>query len=80
MNKIYDNGALLVGNIDLVIKEIRKDIDEDLDMLAADREELLKDLEELKKINVEIVCVNYENGMGCMIDYWTKEDEVKEAK
>lgn len=78
IDKIYDNGALLVGDIDLVIKEIKKEIDEDLDMLAADREELLKDLEELKKINVKIVCVNYENGMGCTIDYWTKEDAIND--
>lgn len=87
MNKIYDNGGILLGNIDLVIKEVQKEIEEDIDMVFVDKEELLKDLLELKEeksymLNnkIEIVCINYDNGsMGYSIDYWYTNDEIKEV-
>ena len=72
MNKIYDNGSLLIGNIDLVIEEI----EDDMDMLAVDKDELLKDLRELKDARAEIVCINYDNGMNYSIDYWSKGDVI----
>ena len=77
MNSIYDNGALLIGNIDLVIKEVEKEIKEDIDMVFTDKEELLKDLKELKEINVSIVYVDYENPMGYTINYWQENDKIK---
>ena len=77
MNSIYDNGALLIGNIDLVIKEVEKEIKEDIDMVFTDKEELLKDLKELKEINVSIVYINYENPMGYTIDYWQENDKLE---
>lgn len=81
MNKIYDNGALMLGNIEMVIKEVKREIETELDMCFTDTEELLKDLEE---ISVEVgkdtvVCINYENGMGYTIDYWTDKDIIKES-
>ena len=77
MNKIYDNGALMLGNIDKVIEEVKKEMEEDLDMVFVDQKELLEELEELRKSDVEIVMINYDNGMGYTIDYWYKRDEVK---
>lgn len=79
MNKIYDNGALLIGNIDMVINEVKKEIKEDIDMVFTDKEELLKELEELKDI-ADIVYINYENPMGYTINYWTEKDIIKESE
>lgn len=74
-HKIYDNGALLLGNIQDVIIEIKKELKENIDMFDIDMEELLKDLKELRDIDYDmVVCVNYDNGMGYSIDYWTSKD------
>ena len=79
-NPVYDNGALMIGNIDLVIKEIINEITNGVDMSDACTDELLKDLEDLKNEvpNVDIVCINYDTGMGYSFDYWTTNDIVKE--
>lgn len=76
MNNIYDNGALMIGNINEIIKEVKNEIKKDIDMCFIDKEDLLKDLEELKDI-ADIVCINYENPMGYSIDYWDNNDIVK---
>ena len=70
MNKVYDNGGVMLGNIDLVIKEIKRQIESDIDMSDANTEELLKDLEDLKIHipNVEIVCINYDTGIDYLRD------------
>lgn len=80
MNSIYDNGAMMIGDLNLVIKEIQREIKEDIDMLV-DKYELLKELLELRDNKyVEIVCINYDNGnMGYTIDYWFYSDKVKEV-
>ena len=78
MNKIYDNGALMLGNVKDVIIEIEREIKQDIDMFDIDMEELLKDLKELRDIDYEmVVCINYDNGMGYSIDYWSSNDIVK---
>lgn len=77
MNNIYDNGALMLGNIQDVIIEVEKEIKNDIDMCLVDADELLKDLKELRNIDYDmIVCVNYDNGMSYSIDYWTSKDIV----
>lgn len=81
MNRIYDNGALMLGNVQDVIMEIEKEIKEDLDMCAVNQEELLKDLKELRDVDYDmVVCINYDMGMGYDIDYWTSNDIVKELE
>lgn len=78
MNKIYDNGALMLGNVQMVIMEIEKEMKENIDMLYVDMEDILKELKELRDIDYEmVVCINYENGMGYTLDYWTSKDIVK---
>ena len=69
--KIYDNGALMIGNI----KEIIKYIENDETLETWEYEDLLKDLYEIKDI-ATIVMVNYENPMGYSIDYWSESDVV----
>lgn len=80
MNSVYDNGGVLIGNIDLVIETVKKDIEKDIDMVFIDMNELLKDLLELKNNKeVEIVYINYDCGMNYSMDYWYKNDEIKEV-
>ena len=80
MNKIYDNGSLMLGNVKDVIMEIEREIKQDIDMLGADMEDILKELKELRDIDYEmVVCINYDNGMGYSIDYWSSKDIVKKG-
>ena len=78
MKCVYDNGAIMIGAIDLVIAKVENEIKEDLDMCLIDAEELLKDLKELKESmsTIEIISVNYDNGMGYSIDYWHTNDKI----
>lgn len=77
MNKIYDNGALMLGNVQMVIMEIERQKRASIDMLDADMDELLKDLKELRDIDYEmVVCINYENGMGYTLDYWNSSTDI----
>lgn len=78
MNKIYDNGALMLGNVQMVINEIEEELKNGIDMFCADMEEIIKDLKELRDMDYEmVVCINYDNGMGYTIDYWSSNDIVK---
>ena len=80
MNKIYDNGALMLGNVQDLIVEVERQKRENIDMLDADMEEMLKDLKELRDIDYEmVVCINYENYdyQGYSLDYWSSKDIVK---
>ena len=78
MNKIYDNGALMLGNVQDLIMEVERQKMENIDMLDADMDEIIKDLKELRDIDYEmVVCINYDNGMGYSMDYWTSKDIVK---
>lgn len=81
MNSVYDNGGVMIGNIDLVIKELKREIEKDIDMSDVCTEELLKDLEDLKVQvpSVSIVSVDYDTGMGYSFNYWTTDDEIKEV-
>lgn len=82
MNKIYDNGSLMLGSIDDVINEIEKEIKEDIDMVYADKQDLLKELKDLKNknIGVDIVYINYDRPMGYELNYWTKNNEIEECE
>lgn len=78
MNKIYDNGSLMLGNVKDLIMEIEREIKQDIDMFDVDMEELLKDLKELRNVDYEmVVCINYDNGIDYSIDYWCSNDIVK---
>lgn len=72
MKNIYDNGALMLGNI----KDIINYIENDERLETWEYEELLKDLYEIKDI-AYIVMVDYENPMGYTINYWKKNDKIR---
>ena len=75
MKNIYDNGALMLGNVQDLIMEIEKELKNGVDMFCADMEDILKDLKELRDMDYEmVVCINYDNGMGYSIDYWSSND------
>ena len=77
MKNIYDNGALMIGNINDVIAEVEKEMKENIDMVFTDQEELLQELKEIKEDGAEIVYINYEQPMGYELNYWMKNDIVK---
>lgn len=75
MKNIYDNGTLILGNVQDLIMEIEKELKNGIDMLDADMEDILKDLKELRDMDYEmVVCINYDNGMGYSINYWSSND------
>jgi hypothetical protein len=71
MNKIYDNGTILLGTI-YNVKEYLCRHCEDLE----DIKDLIEDLENYDANS--IVAINYDCGMGYSIDYWHENDIVKE--
>ena len=78
MNKVYDNGEILLGKAKDILNfmdcnDERFDRDDYID-IENDLKELLEDDEDV------IVYINYDNGMGYFIDYWNKDDEIKECE
>lgn len=69
MQNIYDNGEMCLGEVKKII--------EYFNTTGADIEEYKDLLKELKELNDDdIVAINYDNGMGYSIDWWTKDDKV----
>jgi len=80
MNSVYDNGALMIGGIDAVINEVKDEIKKDIDMIFADKDALLKELEQLKKEGATLVYINYDRPMGDYeLNYWYENDKIKEV-
>ena len=75
MNKVYDNGEMLLGRKNDIEKLCLKLIiqgDEDITETARET------LEEIKEYNdSDILCINYDSGMGLEIESWKEIDEVK---
>lgn len=74
MNNIYDNGELLLGQVNKIIKYFEtlvstSDIEETT-------YEIIKELKEYYD-KESIVCINYDLGMGYSIDEWAKNDKLK---
>lgn len=73
MNNIYDNGEILLGRVDDIIKYInihQENWDEDV------AKEILEEIKDYE--NDTILAINYDNGMGWCLDYWTRKDIIKE--
>lgn len=66
MNKIYDNGDMLLGEYKQLLEFANKQlIDNEDDEIILD---FKRELEELQLDNDTIVCVNCNNGMGNLYD------------
>ena len=74
MINIYDNGAIMIGNLEDIINYVEND--ETLDI--ADYNDFISELKALRGI-AYIVMVNYENPMGYDITYWRKSDAIMEV-
>ena len=73
MKNIYDNGRLCLGEVKKII--------EYFNTTGADIEEYEDLLEELKTLNDDdIVAINYDNGMGYSIEYWTTKDIITQKE
>ena len=76
MKDLYDNGEMLLGTKKNIVNQIYNSMLEE-----EDDEEYMQILEDLKDLKDDtIVAINYDNGMGYSIDYWTKEDKLEESE
>lgn len=79
MKGIYDNGQVMIGNINNVINEVEQEIKDDMDMCFVSKEDLLKELKELKELGVYIVYIAYDRPMGDYeLVYWKETDKIEE--
>ena len=67
MKNIYDNGEKVLGRI--------YDLKEYICRNCEDYEEVKEIIEELENYDEDTIAViNYSNGMGYLIDYWSSND------
>lgn len=67
MKNIYDNGEKVLGRI--------YDLKEYICRNCEDYEEVKEIIEELENYDEDTIAViNYDNGMGYSIDYWSSKD------
>lgn len=79
MYNIYDNGEMLLGNKRMIKQYTLSQIDHfrDIDKYVVETcEEILDEIKDYK--DDEILCINYDNGMGISIDSWDSSDIRKE--
>ena len=68
LNCVYDNCEKIIGNV--------KNVKQYVENNCEDYEEVKDMIEELKNFEENtIVLLDYNNGMGFTIDYWTEEDK-----
>ena len=68
LNCVYDNCEKIIGNV--------KNVKQYVENNCEDYEEVKDIIEELKKFEENtIVLLDYNNGMGFTIDYWTEKDK-----
>jgi len=72
MNKVFDNGTMILGRKDKVYKYLIDNAEETWEI-----EEILKDISELK--DDTIIAINYDLGMGYSVDYWEESDVVQDV-
>lgn len=71
-DKIYDNGYMLLGGYQHLLKFVDKQLidNEDDEFILTIKQEL----EDLQLDDDTIVCINYDSGMGNTYDWWDKKD------
>ena len=80
MRGIYDNGQVMIGNINNVINEVEQEIKDDMDMGFVDKDALLKELKELKELGAYIVYIDYDSKSqgDYELVYWYDTDKIEE--
>lgn len=78
MNKVYDNGTMVLGSVE----NVRTYLLENMEYYEEDELEIKNILEDIDELgNDYIVAINYDFGMGYAIDYWhNKDDVVRESE
>lgn len=67
-NYVYDNGEKILGNVKDIAQYIKNGCEDYEEM-----EEILSDLREFD--NNTMIVLDYANGMGFTIEYWTEKDK-----
>jgi hypothetical protein len=76
MENIYDNGTHMLGEV----KRIKEYNDRLYKEKSIDEEQWLELVKELVWYNdTDIVSIDYDNGMGMTVEYWEKENILKES-
>ena len=70
MENIYDNGRVCLGKVGKIRQKLIENANEEWEI-----KDILEELKELE--NDTIVAINYDNGIGYSIEYWTKKDMEK---
>ena len=73
MQNIYDNGRLCLGEVGKIRQQLIDNAEETWEI-----EDILEELKEFE--DNTIVAINYDNGMGYSIDYWTNEDIITQKE
>ena len=71
MQNIYDNGRLCLGEVEKIRQQLIDNAEETWEI-----EDILEELKEFE--DNTIVTINYDNGMGYSIEYWTAKDIIKQ--
>ena len=78
MNNIYDNGTCLLGTKKLIKEYCNKEIAHYTNVDDDIKESMEEILDEIKDFNdSDLLCINYDFGMGPSINYWTVEDKLE---
>ena len=73
MQNIYDNGRLCLGEVGKIRQQLIDNAEETWEI-----EDILKELKEFE--DNTIVAINYDNGMGYSIEYWTTKDIITQKE
>ena len=73
MQNIYDNGRLCLGEVGKIRQQLIDNADETWEI-----EDILEELKEFE--DNTIVAINYDNGMGYSIEYWTTKDIITQKE
>ena len=69
MKEIYDNGRVCLGEVGKIRQQLIDNAEETWEI-----EDILEELKEFE--DNTIVAINYDNGMGYSIEYWTTKDKI----
>lgn len=73
MQNIYDNGRLCLGEVGKIRQQLIDNAEETWEI-----ENILEELKEFE--DNTIVAINYDNGMGYSIEYWTTKDIITQKE
>lgn len=73
MKEIYDNGRVCLGEVGKIRQQLIDNAEETWEI-----EDILEELKEFE--DNTIVAINYDNGMGYSIEYWTTKDIITQKE